>query len=258
MNNVKNLFFLTTLKFFLLISSITLFFFLFLDVAIYELTRSFKGFIFDFFKNIIDPLSDILDPLNIIIFCLILIFVNLNIHSILKNELKFRTLQNKTGFSKKKILDSFEFIKLICQHFIVSLASAGIICNLLKYIIGVSRPKYFFLHNYDRINPFNLEHKVNSFPSGHTQAAFTLAILIVIYTNRFAIIILIMACLMALSRIFMSMHFPSDLIFGAYVGSVVPIIIFKFYYMKEINKIILSNDIVISDLLKIMYYRAFI
>ena len=67
-----------------------------------------------------------------------------------------------------------------------------------------------------------------------------------------------MAILMALSRIFMSMHFPSDLIFGAYVGSFIPIIVFKLYFMKKIEKIISSNDIEISDLFRIMYYRVFI
>lgn len=258
MNNISKICFIITPKFFLLILLIISFFFIFLDIPLYELTRQFKGSIFSFFRNVIDPLSDVFDPFNIIILCFILLLINLNIHSILKNDLKLKTLKEKTKFSNKKILDSFSLIKLICQHFITSLALAGIICNLLKYIIGVSRPKYFFVHDYDRLNPFNLEHKVNSFPSGHTQAAFTLAMLIMIYTNRYTILILIMAILMALSRIFMSMHFPSDLIFGAYVGSFVPIVVFKLYFMDKIEKIISSNDIEISDLLRIMYYRVFI
>lgn len=258
MNNLSKISFIITPRFFLLIFLTVSFFFIFLDIAIYELTRSFKGIIFSFFRNVIDPISDVFDPFNIIILCSILLLINLNIHSILKNNIKLKTLKKKTNFSDKKILDSFTLIKLICQHFITSLALAGIICNLLKYIIGVSRPKYFFLHDYDRVNPFNFEHKVNSFPSGHTQAAFTLAILIMIYTNRYTILILIMAILMALSRIFMSMHFPSDLIFGAYLGCFVPIIVFKLYFMDKIEKIISSNDILISDLFRIMYYRVFI
>ena len=258
MNNISKISFVITPKFFLFISLTILFFFIFLDIPIYELTRSFKGIIFSFFRNIIDPLSDVFDPFNIIILCLILLSINLNIHSILKNEVKLKTLKKKTNFSDKKILDSFSLIRLICQHFIISLALAGIICNLLKYIIGVSRPKYFFLHDYERVNPFNFEHKVNSFPSGHTQAAFTLAVLLIIYTNRYTIFVLTMAILMALSRIFMSMHFPSDLIFGAYVGSFVPIIVFKLYFMNKIGKIISSNDIEIPDLFRIMYYRVFI
>ena len=42
---------------------------------------------------------------------------------------------------------------------------------------------------------------------------------------------------MGLSRIFMSMHFPSDLIAGAYLGSIVPIIIYNNFYREEVEKI---------------------
>ena len=101
--------------------------------------------------------------------------------------------------------------------------------------------KYFLLQGYDRINPFNLEHKVNSFPSGHTQVAFTIAILIILYTNRYTLIILIFAIFMGVSRIFMSMHFPSDLIFGAYIGSLTSILIFDWFYKDKIEKILKSN-----------------
>ena len=125
---------------------------------------------------------------------------------IIKNEIKLRTLRSKTGLVLRRLKVHF-LINLICKHFIYSLAGAGILCNLLKYIAGVSRPKYFFNEGYDRINLFNFEHKVNSFPSGHTQAAFTLAILLIIYTNRFTLVILVFAILMGISRIFMSMHF---------------------------------------------------
>ena len=177
---------------------------------------------------------------------------------IIKNEIKLRTLRSKTGFSSEKIKSSFSLINLICKHFIYSLAGAGILCNLLKYIAGVSRPKYFFNEGYDRINLFNFEHKVNSFPSGHTQAAFTLAILLIIYTNRFTLLILIFAILMGISRIFMSMHFPSDLLFGAYIGSLTPLLIFEYFFKEKINTILKSNKISLLDLGKLLYNRVFI
>ena len=58
----------------------------------------------------------------------------------------------------------------------------------MKYIIGVARPKYFFFEGFERFDFFNILHKANSFPSllpGHTQAAFTLAILIMIYFKKY-------------------------------------------------------------------------
>ncbi|MEE2695268.1 MAG: phosphatase PAP2 family protein [Pseudomonadota bacterium] len=122
----------------------------------------------------------------------------------------------------------------------------------------MSRPKYFFLEGYERINFFNLEHKINSFPSGHTQAAFTLAVLLIIYLNRFAFYILVCAFLMGISRIFMSMHFPSDLISGAYLGAIVPMILYNSFYKEKIENIKKNCDISFKDLIRLMYWRIFL
>ena len=73
---------------------------------------------------------------------------------------------------------------------------AGIACNIIKYVMGVARPKYFFLEGFERIDFFNIYHKTNSFPSGHTKAAFTLAILLVIYLKKYHGFIIFIACLM--------------------------------------------------------------
>ena len=258
MINTKRLNFLKSVKFCILAFSLIIITFIFLDIPIFKFSKLFNESIFSFFKNFIDPLSDIFDPLNIILLCVFIIFLNLNMNKIIKNEIKLRTLESRTGFSSDKIVSSFSLINLICKHFIYSLAGAGILCNLLKYVAGVARPKYFFNESFDRINFFNFEHKVNSFPSGHTQAAFTLAILLIIYTNRFTFLILIFAILMGISRIFMSMHFPSDLLFGAYIGSLTPLLIFDWFFKDKINTIIKSNKISLSDLGKLLYNRLFI
>ncbi len=246
---------LTSLRFFFLVIFSIIFFFKYLDIYLFELTRNFHGTFFIFFKEIIDPLSDILDPLNIIILCSIILAINLNIKLILRNNKKLKVIKLKTNFKPEKILSLYNYIGLVSKHFIYSLALAGILCNVLKYFFGVSRPKYFFLEGYERSNFFNLEHKVSSLPSGHTQAAFTLAILLIIYLNRFTLYILMIAVLMALSRIFMSMHFPSDLIAGAYLGSIVPIIIYNLYFRDEIEHISKKHKIKMGDLLKLLYYR---
>ena len=34
----------------------------------------------------------------------------------------------------------------------------------------------------------------------------------------------------------MSMHFPSDILFGAYLGSLIPILLYKLYYETKMEK----------------------
>ena len=104
-NVVQRMSWLTSVNFFVIVVLITIFSFNFLDIFIFEASRSMHGVFFSFFKNIIDPLSDLLDPLNIIILCLTIILANLNIDSLLKNKTKLNLLEKKTGFNFKKMVN---------------------------------------------------------------------------------------------------------------------------------------------------------
>jgi membrane-associated phospholipid phosphatase len=249
---------LTSINFFIFVVLATFVIFNFLDMIIFEYSRSFPSIIFGFFKHVIDPLSDILDPFHVIIVCLVIILLNYNLKKLLQNPAKLNLIQKKSGLTKKKISNTFNYYSLISKHFFWSLAIAGIGCNLIKYILGVARPKYFFFEGFDRIDFFNALHKSNSFPSGHTQAAFTLAILIMIYFKKYHLYILSLAILMGLSRIFMTMHFPSDIFFGAYLGAIVPIILYQKIFSKKIKLYEQSGVVNLYYFSKLVYWRIFI
>ena len=150
-------------------------------------------------------------------------------------------MQKKSGLKFRKISDSFNYYSIISSHFFWSLVVAGIGCNLIKYILGVARPKYFFFEGFERLDFFNVLHKSNSFPSGHTQAAFTLAVLIMIYFKKYHFYILFLAILMGISRIFMTMHFPSDIFLEHILVQ-----LFQFYCIKKffIKKLKFMKDLV--------------
>jgi membrane-associated phospholipid phosphatase len=257
-HKIKFIYQVSSLRFFLIISVVTAFIFNFLDIFIFQVTKSFHGVFFTFFAEIIDPLSDVLDPFNIIIVCSLVIFFNLNVKYLLQNKIKLKLLQEKTGLEVTKIIDTFDFYSLVCKHWVWSLAAAGIICNIIKYIFGVARPKYYFFEGFERVDFFNALHKANSFPSGHTQAAFTLAILLAIYVNKYHWIIFTIASLMGISRIFMSMHFPSDILFGAYLGSLVPILLYKLHYEIMMDKYKDDKMVSFAQFVKLTYWRIFI
>ena len=257
-HKIKFIYQVSSMRFFIIILAITAFTFNFLDIFIFQTTRSFHGLFFTFFSKIIDPLSDVLDPFNIIIVCSLLIFFNLNVKYLLQNKIKLKLLQEKTGLEYTKIIDTFDYYLLVCKHWIWSLAVAGILCNIIKYIFGVARPKYFFFEGFERVDFFNALHKANSFPSGHTQAAFTLAVLLIIYVNKYYWIIFTIAALMGISRIFMSMHFPSDILFGAYLGSLVPILLYKLFYETMMDKYKGDKMISFGQFVKLTYWRIFI
>lgn len=75
-----------------------------------------------------------------------------------------------------------------------------------------------------------------SFPSGHTAIAFAASVPVFILSDkRLGTAMIIFSILMALSRIYVCVHYPTDVIGGAVVGILCGIITGKIIYPK-LNK----------------------
>jgi len=63
-------------------------------------------------------------------------------------------------------------------------------------------------------------HTVKSFPSGHTTTAFCLlfGLALIIKNKKIGVALMILACLIGISRTYLSLHFLMDLISGAFLG----------------------------------------
>ena len=67
----------------------------------------------------------------------------------------------------------------------------------------------------------NLAHEDSfSFPSGHTSASFAAALSLIYYHKKEGIAAIILAVLIALSRIYICVHYPTDVLGGVVVGAV--------------------------------------
>ncbi len=98
----------------------------------------------------------------------------------------------------------------------LSLIIGLIVCNLtLKPI--VARPRPYTLREVemlvDGLSDF-------SFPSGHTVAAFEAASVLMMRNRKVGIPFLVLAILIAFSRLYLYVHFPTDVIVGAFIGAV--------------------------------------
>lgn len=58
-----------------------------------------------------------------------------------------------------------------------------------------------------------------SFPSGHTTSAFAAATALFLVHRRWGAAALVFAALMAFSRLYLFVHFPTDILIGAIVGA---------------------------------------
>lgn len=73
-----------------------------------------------------------------------------------------------------------------------------------------------------------------SFPSGHTMNGFTAATTLFLYNKRLGIPALILAGIIAFSRLYLFVHFPTDIIGGFCVGLGVAIVVdYVFFKIKS-------------------------
>ena len=76
-----------------------------------------------------------------------------------------------------------------------------------------------------------------SFPSGHTASGFAAAISILMYHKKGGILAVLLAATIAFSRMYLFVHFPTDILGGIIIGSMIAIAarwIVKYMYKDTI------------------------
>jgi undecaprenyl-diphosphatase len=73
----------------------------------------------------------------------------------------------------------------------------------------------------------------NSFPSGHAATAFAAAAILALLYGGYFSLGFVPALLVAYSRVYMGVHFPSDVLGGAVLGIAVALLVIIFFRQKE-------------------------
>jgi len=101
------------------------------------------------------------------------------------------------------------------------MAATGLVCTLLyKWLKSkTSRPRPFAVENAvragaDPLDPF-------SFPSGHTLHAVAFSVVAIAFYPMLAWLLVPFAVLVAISRVVLGLHYPSDVLAGAALGALI-------------------------------------
>lgn len=138
------------------------------------------------------------------------------------------------GFVKKN--DKY---KKVAVAVVVSLLFMEVANNLvIKELIARVRPFNFDWKQYAWGGDFNFPEIVSrpkswSFPSGHSSSSFAAAFAIFWYDKKKGVPALIYAALLAFSRVYVHVHYCTDIIAGAIVGiiyALIGILITKYIY----------------------------
>ncbi len=102
-----------------------------------------------------------------------------------------------------------------CLLLLASLAASGAVVHLLKALIGRSRPNAFFSDALYGLGRVGEGRPWDSFPSGHTQVAVTVATVLVLAVPSLRLPILTAAALVGFSRMVTAAHYLSDVLVSA-------------------------------------------
>lgn len=105
-----------------------------------------------------------------------------------------------------------------------------VIAEPIKRIFHIARP-YIIEDNVKKI--VGESGNYFSFPSGHTAIFFAIAMAVFYFNKRWGIIAFVVAILVGLSRIYVGVHWPIDIIAGALIGILSGIVIGKIFKKFE-------------------------
>jgi undecaprenyl-diphosphatase len=109
-------------------------------------------------------------------------------------------------------------------YLLVSMLTTQWITQTIKILINRARPNT----QGRSINFANIPLKNYSFPSGHTAAAFSLATALSNITPFLALLYML-ASTVAVSRIYLGVHYPSDVLAGMIIGTAASGFVFQHY-----------------------------
>lgn len=166
----------------------------------------------------------------------ILKFIQNNFRNpILDNVMKFFTQIGDVAAIWIVIAIIFLFIKKY-RNTGIKIAIGLILVSILGNLV--------FKNIFARPRPFILDKDIEllisapfgfSFPSGHSFSSFVAATIIFLEDKRMGYFALLVAGLIAISRVYLYVHFPSDILAGMLLGILLGIIIDKIYSRRLEN-----------------------
>jgi undecaprenyl-diphosphatase len=121
-------------------------------------------------------------------------------------------------------------VRRLVSIFVV-VAVAGLADDVLKIVFGRARPYRWLAGDDSGFGFFRYGAKFASFPSGHTTTSVAAALVLSAVFPRGRMVFLAAACLIALSRIILDVHYLSDVVAGALLGAAI-----AFWMLSELRK----------------------
>jgi membrane-associated phospholipid phosphatase len=123
---------------------------------------------------------------------------------------------------------------------LVAQLATSLVVYPIKSLVAAPRPSLLFSTNFPdvvlhKVDGVTTLYQMNSFPSGHTAAVFSLMLCLTLIFNKktwLSPIFFVLAVLTAYSRVYLSQFFAEDVLAGSAIGVAMTLLIFMFYKRK--------------------------
>ncbi|MEW6614232.1 MAG: phosphatase PAP2 family protein [Thermodesulfobacteriota bacterium] len=117
---------------------------------------------------------------------------------------------------------------------IIAVLAGGMFVHVLKEVVARPRPLEdmadLILANRVHINIVLEPLRHSSFPSGDTQTAFGAAMFLAYTYRKYVTLLFVVAFITGMSRIYVGVHYPSDVLAGGLIGTLTSFVVCYFGY----------------------------
>lgn len=124
------------------------------------------------------------------------------------------------------VINRRKYLRMVIAAISAAIFSRFIVSEIARFIFPRSRP---FVDNNVNLVIFHSSGEP-SFPSGHASFFFALSTVIYFYNKKTGLLFYVASFLISISRVFVGIHWPSDILAGAIVG------IFSGWFINKLSK----------------------
>jgi undecaprenyl-diphosphatase len=117
-------------------------------------------------------------------------------------------------------------------HALLAGVIAWVIVFLIKYFFPTVRP---FIINGEGVDVL-IRPNDSAFPSAHTALAFGLAVTIFLHNKKVGWFYLVSAVAIGIARVLANVHYPVDILGGAFIGTFIAVLVEKVHLFKLLKR----------------------
>ena len=117
----------------------------------------------------------------------------------------------------------------------VAIGAPSLFDTIIKRMIGRARPLVTGIADPYVFSPFKWTAEYASLPSGHATTAFAVAVAFGTLWPRWRTVLWVYALLIAVSRVVLTAHYPSDVLAAAVVGMVGALLVRRWFALRDLG-----------------------